>query len=235
VQQPTITYARKDTPPGLSKGTDIMKVPTVKVGALGVTSTQALNSAIGLDLLGVKYNLIHGYKGLKDVETAALQGEVQLVNTSLPGYRASIEPNMVKPGIVVPMWHHDVEDANGNLAPSPVVPDVPTFLQVYKEVKGGTPSGVKWETLRLTNKIMNSMFRTSFLPPGSPREAAEELRAAFRAVWKNEAFMAEYEKTVKYRAGLIVGADGEKLIASLGQVKPELVAFLKEYTTALAK
>ncbi|HEY5608824.1 MAG TPA: hypothetical protein VIM38_10850 [Alphaproteobacteria bacterium] len=235
VQQPTITYARKDTPPGLTKGADIMKTQNVKVGALSVTSTQALNSAIGLDLLGVKYNLIHGYKGLKEVETAALQGEVQLVNTSLPGYRASIEPNMVKPGIVVPLWHHDVEDANGNLAASPVIPEVPTYLQVYKEAKGGAPSGVKWDTLRLTNKIMNSMFRTSFLPPGSPKEATEELRAAYRALWKNEAFMTEYEKTVKYRAGLIVGADGEKLIASLGQVKPELVAFLKDYTAAIAK
>jgi hypothetical protein len=47
--------------------------------------------------------------------------------------------------------------------------------------------------------------------------------------------MSEYEKTVKSRAGLIVGEDGEKLIASLGQVKPEVVAFLKDYTTALAK
>ena len=72
-------------------------------------------------------------------------------------------------------------------------------------------------------------------PPGLAKEATEELRAAYRALWKNEAFMAEYEKTVKYRAGLIVGADGEKLIASLGQVKPELVAFLKDYTTAIAK
>jgi len=235
VQQPTVTYARKDTPPGLTKGTDIVKVPTVKVGALAVTSTQSLNSAIGLDLLGVKYSLIHGYKGLKEVETAALQGEVQLVNTSLPGYRASIEPNMVKPGIVVPMWHHDIEDANGNLAASPVIPEIPTFLQVYKEAKGGMPSGVKWDTLRLTNKIMNSMFRTMFLPPGSPKEATEELRAAVRALTKDEAFMAEYEKTVKYRAGIIVGDEGEKLIASLGQVRPDVVAFLKEFTGSFSK
>lgn len=235
VEQPTITYARKDTPPGLTKGTDIMKVPTVKVGALAVTSTQALNSALALDLLGVKYNMIHGYKGLKEVETAALQGEVQLVNTSLPGYRASIEPNMVKPGIVVPLWHHDVEDANGKLAPSPLIPEVPTFLQVYKEVKGGMPSGVRWETLRLTNKIMNSMFRTVFLPPGSPQEAIDEMRAAFRALAKDEAFMAEYEKTVKYRAGLVIGADGEKLIASLGKVPPDVVAFLKQYTDSFGK
>jgi tripartite-type tricarboxylate transporter receptor subunit TctC len=236
VQQPTITYARKDTPPGLAKGADIMKASNVKVGALGATSTQSLNSTLGLDILGVSYTLIHGYKGLKEVETAAMQGEVQLVNTSLPGYRASIEPNMVKPGMVVPLWHYDVEDANGNLAPSPVIPEVPTFLQIYQQVKGGAmPSGPAWEALRITNKIMNSMFRTAFLPPGSPPEAATEMRAAFAALWKDEAFLAEYEKAVKYRAGIIVGADGEKLIASLKQVKPELVAFLKDHTARFSK
>ena len=61
------------------------------------------------------------------------------------------------------------------------------------------------------------------------------MRAAFAALWKDEAFLAEYEKAVKYRAGIIVGADGEKLIASLKQVKPELVAFLKDHTARFSK
>ena len=55
-------------------------------------------------MLGVKFKAVTGYKGLKDVETAILQNEGQLANSSLPGWRASIEPTMVKQGIVIPLW-----------------------------------------------------------------------------------------------------------------------------------
>lgn len=237
VQQPSMVYARKDTPPGLARGADIVKVSTVKIGGLGPTSSQSLYATLALDLLGVKYNLVHGYKGLKEVETAALQGEIQLSNTSLPGYRASIEPTMVKTGVVVPLWHYDIEDASGKFAASPVVPEIPTFLQVYRQIKGADamPSGEHWESLRLVAKIMNSMFRSVMMRPGSPKDAVAELRQAFVTMWKDEAFLVEYEKTVRYRASMITGEDGEKLIASLGNVQPDLRAFIKKYTDAFGK
>jgi tripartite-type tricarboxylate transporter receptor subunit TctC len=232
VQQPTVVYARKDVPPGINKPSDIVKASGFKFGGLGNTSTQVLFGTLSLDLLGVKYQVVTGYKGLKEVETAVQQNEVQVSSSSLPGWRASITPTMVKTGIVTPLWHLDLEDANGKFMASPVVPDVPTFLTVYKEIKGkdAMPSGLPWESLRLIAGIMNSMFRTSFLPPGSPPEAVKEARAAFVSLWKDEKFLAEYEKTVRYRAGLVTGEDGQKVIGNLAKIKPELVAFLKDYT-----
>lgn len=237
VQQPSVVYGRKDIKPGITRGADIVKASGFRVGGLGPTSTQVLYATLSLDLLGVKYSAVPGYKGLKEVETAVLQNEVQVSNSSLPGFRASIDPTMIKTGVAIGYWHFDIEDANGNFAPSPVVSDVPTFLQVYKEVKGkdAMPSGPQWDALRLVAKIMNSMFRTSFLPPGSPAEAVKDMRAAFVALWKDEAFLTEYEKTVRYRAGLVSGDDGQKLIADLGNIKPELVAFIRDYTDKLGK
>ncbi|MGE0747254.1 MAG: Bug family tripartite tricarboxylate transporter substrate binding protein [Rhodospirillales bacterium] len=237
VQQPTVVYARKDVPPGINKPADIMKTSGFKYGGLGNLSTQVLFGTLSLDLLGVKYQVVTGYKGLKEVETAVQQNEVQVSSSSLPGWRASITPTMVKTGIVTPLWHLDLEDGKGNFMASPVVPDVPTFLTVYKEIKGkdAMPSGVAWESLRLIAGIMNSMFRTSFLPPGSPDEAVKDARAAFVSLWKDEKFLAEYEKTVRYRAGLVAGDEGQKIIANLATIKPELVAFLKDYTSKLGK
>lgn len=234
VQQPNVVYSRKDIPPGITKAQDLLKAKDFKVGALGTTSTQMLFSTLSLDILGVKYKIVAGYKGLKEVETAVQQNEVQFSSTSLPGFTASITPTMVKTGIVTPLYYFDIEDANGNFRPSAALPDIPTFLEVYKSIHGkdAMPSGQHWEGLRFVTRIMNAMFRTAFLPPNAPNEALRDLRAAFVNLWKDEQFLSDYERTVRSRPGFVTGNEGEAIISSLAQVKPELVKFLRDYTNA---
>jgi len=237
VQQPNVIYSRKDLPPGIAKPQDILKAKDFKVGALGNTSTQMLFSTLALDILGVKYKVVPGYKGLKEVETAIQQNEVQLASTSLPGFTASIEPTMVKTGIAVPLFYFDIEDASGNFRPSPALPNIMTFLELYKSINGADkmPSGQHWEALRFVTRIMNAMFRTAFLPPNSPKQSLQDLRAGFANLWKDESFLADYEKTVRTRPGFVSGDDGEKIIASLARVDPGLVKFFKDYTDAAGK
>jgi tripartite-type tricarboxylate transporter receptor subunit TctC len=235
VQQPNVVYARKDIPPGIAKPQDILKAKDFKIGALGTTSTQMFFATLPLDILGVKYKVVSGYKGLKEVETAVQQNEVQFSSSSLPGFTASIEPTMVKTGIVMPLFYFDIEDASGNFRKSPALPNIQTFLEVYRSIHGADkmPSGQHWETLRFITRIMNAMFRTAFLPPNAPKEALQDLRAAFANLWKDEQFLADYEKTVRTRPGFVGGEEGERIIASLGTVKPELVKFLRDYSAAV--
>ena len=235
IGMPAVVYARTDMPPGIAKAADIMKTPMAIIGTLSLTSPTTLESTLPLDLLGLKYKVVHGYKGLKDIETAVLQNEVQFTAVSLAGYRSSIEPNMAKNGLVAPLWHYEIEDANGKFTPSAEAADIPGFLDVYRQLKGGTPSGLHWEALALSNKIMSNMFRAVFMPPGSPKQAVADMRAGYAGLAKDEAFLAEYEKIAKYRATFVGGAEGEKLIAALGNVQPELVAFMKDYVNKLAK
>jgi tripartite-type tricarboxylate transporter receptor subunit TctC len=136
VQQPNVIYVRRDVVPGFTTSADITKAKDLKVGGLGPSSSQFLYSALSLEVLGVKFKPIVGYKGNKEIETALLQNEVHMTSSSLPGYRASIEPNLVKTGIAAALYHFDVEDADGRLAPSKALPDVPSFLQVYRSVHG---------------------------------------------------------------------------------------------------
>jgi tripartite-type tricarboxylate transporter receptor subunit TctC len=234
IQQPVVVYARKDTPPGLAKPEDIVKASGFKAGALAPNTHGTLRMGFALDLLGVKYRLVSGYKGLKEVETAVHQNEVQLSNSSLPGFRASITPTMVATGIVIPLFHFDIEESPGVFKPSPALPDVVTFLDLYKRIHGADkmPSGPKWEAMVLINGLVDSMFRTVFLPPGSPKEAAAVLKSAFAALWRDEAFLADYEKSVRNRPGLVVGEAGEKIIARLSAVKPEMVKFINDYVAA---
>lgn len=236
VEQPQVIYVRKDVPPGLAKPADIAKVTHLNAGSSGTQSPSVLRMSSALDLLGVKYKLVSGYRGAKEVETAVLQNEVQLTSNSLPGYRGSTEAVVIKSGIALPLFHYDVVGEGGKLVPSPALPDVPSYLQLYREIHGADkmPSGIKWEALLFMNSLMDSMYRTIFLPPGTPKQAVDAMRAAFASLWKDEAFQQEYEKTVKSRAALVSGDDGARIIAGLGTVKPEIVDHLKKYVAELA-
>ena len=102
VENPLVAYARRDIPPGLKVATDIMKTKDFKALSLNVQNSNTINQALSLDLLGLKYQAVPAFRGLKEVETAILQNEGQFANTSLPGWRGSIEGSMGN--IVLPLW-----------------------------------------------------------------------------------------------------------------------------------
>ena len=131
----------------------------------------------------------------------------------------------------MPLLQFDHVRADGSLGRSSDLPDVPTFLEVYKDVwgKDAMPSGDKWEALQLLTRIMDSMYRTVFMPPNAPDAAVAEIRAGFVKLAKDEAFIADFEKVTKARPSLIIGAQGERVIADLGRVQPAVVSFLKTY------
>ena len=102
LENPVVVYARKDTPPGLHVATDIMQTKDFKALSLNVQNSNTVNLALMLDLLGLKYQAVPAYRGLKEVETAIMQNLGQVANTSLPGWTGSIEPAMSD--IVLALW-----------------------------------------------------------------------------------------------------------------------------------
>ena len=235
VQNPVVFYMRKDTPPGLKDPTDIMKTKGFKALSLDLQNTNTLQQTLALDVLGVKYTAVPGYRGLKDVETAILQNEGQFANTSLPGWSASIGPTMAKQGIVVGLFHLVAPGPDGVVHRSVSLPDMPTFDEFYEKVHGKKPSGIAYESLRLMTDILTSMFRTVFTPAHTPDEAVTALRAGFVSMWKDKAFIADYSKAVKSTPVMVTGEEGEKIISQLKTVKPEIKTFVADYMKKLEK
>jgi tripartite-type tricarboxylate transporter receptor subunit TctC len=236
VQNPLVFYIRKDTPPGLQVPADIMKTSGFKVLSLDALNANTLQGALSLDILGVKFTPVTGYRGLKAVEVAILQNEGQMANTSLPGWRASIEPTMAKQGIVMALWQIAPPAKDGSYPRSPVVPELPTFEEFHATVKGGkAPAGIEYEALRAVTDTLTSMFRTAFMPPKAPQEAVATMRAAFIALWKDPAFLNDYAKAVKSKPILVPGEDGAASLRRLGNARPEIKTFLADYAGRLAK
>ncbi|MGE3712368.1 MAG: hypothetical protein AB7G35_22205 [Hyphomicrobiaceae bacterium] len=230
VQNPLIYYIRTDTPPGIKTPADLMKTKGFKSLTLDASNTNTLQQAMAMDILGVKTLIVPGYRGLKAVQTGILQNEGQAANTSLPGWRASIEPTMAKQGIVKALFQIAPPGKDGTYPRSEVVPELQTFEEYYASVKGGQkPSGILYKTMRTYTDVLTSMFRTAFLPPKSPEAAVKELRKAFVEMWKDEGFISDYTKTVKSRPVLVTGDDGEAMLKALASVDPQVKSTIGDY------
>ena len=136
VESPLVVYMRKDTPPGVNVATDLMKAEGFKALSLNAENTNTLNMDLALDLLGVKYEPIPAYRGLKEVETAILQNIGQMANSSLSGWTGSIEPTMGN--IVLPLWQLSPRK-NGGYPRTKALPSLQTFEEFYAAVHPGKP------------------------------------------------------------------------------------------------
>jgi tripartite-type tricarboxylate transporter receptor subunit TctC len=234
VESPLVVYARRDTPPGLTVATDIMKAHDFKALSLNAQNSNTINQALSLDLLGLKYQAVPAYRGLKEVETSILQNIGQLANSSLSGWRGSIEPTMGT--VVIPLWQLAPRAKDGSYPRSVALPDLPTFEEFYAAVKGGKkPSGFTYEVLRASSDPLVAMFRTALMPPKTPDEAVAIMRTAFVDMWKDRDFIRDYAKVLKTDPVLVSGEEAQASIVALAKVKPEIKAFLVDYSNKLVR
>jgi hypothetical protein len=234
VEEPLVAYARKDTPRGLKVARDIMQAHEFKALSLNAQNSNTINQALSLDLLGLKYRPIPAYRGLKEVETAILQNEGQMANTSLPGWTGSVEPTMGQ--LVIPLWQVAPRGKDGSYPRSPALPDLPTFEEFYMSVNGGKkPSGFTYEVLRASTDPMVGMFRTALMPPKTPPDAVALMRAAFVDLWKNPEFIRDYSNVIKTKPIFVSGEQAQDIVAALSRVKPEIKAFLLDYSNRLVR
>ena len=229
VRQTTLVYGRRDTAPGINKPADIAKASPFRVGAMGPASQGTIRIRLALELLGAKFETIPGYKGVRDIEFALRAGDVQVTNNSLPGYFTSVKPMLIDTGIAMPLYQYDLVPAQPSR--SPALPNVPSYLEVYKDVwgKDAMPSGVKWQALVLLNRIMENMIRTIFMPPTAPQAAVDEMRSAFDKLSRDPEFIAQWKKVVLVEPYFIMGTEGERIISDLANVQPPMANFLRKY------
>jgi len=73
------------------------------------------------------------------------------------------------------------------------------------------------------------------MPPKSPQEAVAVMRSAFVELWQDAAFIRDYSNIVKTDPVLVTGQEGQAILAELGSIKPEIKAFITDYSNKLVK
>ena len=230
VESPLVVYVRKDTPPGINVPADLMKAKDFKALSLNAQNINSVNQEISLDLLGIKYEPIPAYRGLKEVETAILQNTGQMANTSLSGWIGSAEPALQ--GVVIPMWQLAPRGSNGTYPRSRSLPNMQTFEEFYASVTGGkSPAGdFRYRAMRAAADPQLAMFRTALMPPKTDADAVAVMRAAFNELWKDPKFLADYARVIAVEPIMIPGKEGQEILAEIGKVPREVKDFLLDYT-----
>jgi hypothetical protein len=185
--------------------------------------------------LGIKYQPIPAYRGLKEVETAILQNIGQMANTSLSGWLGSAEPTMKD--IVIPLWQLAPRGKNGSYPRSRSLPNMPTFEEFYAGVTGGKSlaGDFRYQVMRAACDPQLAMFRVAALPPKSPADMVATMRSAFDALWQDQTFLADYARVIATQPIMISGREGQEILADLGNVPRPVKDFLINYTNRITE
>jgi tripartite-type tricarboxylate transporter receptor subunit TctC len=229
-----VYYVRTDVPPGIKQPADILKAQGLVSGGIAATTGRDLAIRLTLDILGVPFRHVTGYRSGERVQLAIQRNEVHFSAATTPGYRGTIEPAMVKQGSVIPlfadpMWDGQTFSNSRQLDGLAIEP----YQEFYKRVKGGTsPSGIKWETYLALTTLNGTMQRLFALPPGAPPAAVAALRTALGRLEHDKAFAEDMIKTVGYMPEYEAGPNtNDRVRAALG-VRSQIRDFVADYIKA---
>jgi tripartite-type tricarboxylate transporter receptor subunit TctC len=230
----TVHYVRTDVPPGMKKPADIVKAKGLIAGGQSIDISKDLRLRLGLDMLGVPFRYVTGYQSSPPARLALQRGEINMFSESPPSYRAVVEPDLVTPGIVIPVWWDEVAD------PPPPQKQmegltIPSYPQLYKEVKGTLPAGPLWNAYKTLFDINSTLQRVIVLPPGAPKAAYEALRLGIERLNNDKDFAAEALKTIKFVPDYPSAPDINQKVRAMMQVTPEMRTFINNYMRNVQK
>lgn len=223
-----VTYARTDViPGGLKKPTDIMKVKKLYIGGNAATGSAYLSGRIPLDVLGLDYEQIVGYRGGSRIFLAMQQGEIQYTATSIGTFRQR-SGDYVREGKAMGLFYLVPVAADGSYKRNKYITEMPSFPDFYKEAFGKMPSGPKWDALNWFITLIGSVNYVGFAPPGTPKVAVDALRKGYEQASADPQFVATWTKRNGIPPEFVGYEEGEQILRNLANTDPKILATFKE-------
>jgi tripartite-type tricarboxylate transporter receptor subunit TctC len=226
----TVYYVRTDVPPGMKEATDLAKAKGVVSGGLAADNSKDLLIRLTLDMLGVPFRHVTGYRSNNTARMALQQNEVNFFAESPPGYRSVVEPNLVKNGQVIPTYYDPGWNGESFTVPKQIegMPILP-FQEFYQKVKGAKPSGPLWDAYLASLAINAAMQRLLVLPPHVPEASLQALRAAVLRLNADKAFAEDALKTIGFVPEYSAGPETNRQVRQAVLLRPEIKAFVVDY------
>lgn len=230
---PFLVVARKDlVPGGLKSASDLLKAKRLSYTGRNAIHSIDVISTSSLDVFGLKYNYVPGYRGAAVIATSLERNETNITGASLPMYRRQLD-RMLKSGKVVPLWYVARKNADGSIqkARPYEMLGLPTFQEAYRKVHGKDPSGKSWDAMELALDLLGTANFIVAGPPKMNKEAASALRFAFKKAIADDTMQKEALKIVGFNYGYASPAQGAAAVKKLSSANPELVKFWTERAT----
>jgi tripartite-type tricarboxylate transporter receptor subunit TctC len=226
-----VVYARKDiVPGGYTKPADFARARNIFAGGYARGTSHDTRLRLSLEIMGLPYQMVTGFPSTAMVNKAILQNEVNFTGSSLPGYQTQVRPQIIKPGVGVLLFQQPEAGPDGKPVGNPVLEKqgIITFDKFYEQAFGKPISGPKWQALFLMNDISTRMQRGMLLPKGSPSDAVEALRHAFKDVATDTAFIEDFKKITGDDPDVVSFEEIEQIFNQIHNVDPEVKRILKE-------
>jgi tripartite-type tricarboxylate transporter receptor subunit TctC len=222
-----LAYARTDLGLGKDPVENIKKlIATPPVyGGSGPTSSD-LPALFSFDLIGIKQQ---GVYGLSNAESRAgfERGEVNLKYDNAASWNEEVKP-LVDEGVATPIFTFGFEQ-DGKIVRDPMLPDVPTFLELYESVHGKPLSGIEYDVWKALFNVRVMGSKMLVLPKGTPQEIVDAYADASKAALKTDILNGEQAKLVLSVYPQSVGAASEAVFKGGLGMSAEQQAFLRKW------
>lgn len=188
-----------------------LKKESVAMGASGKSHPTALFPTLLNNLLGTKLKVVAGYRGSSDIFLALERGEVKGTAFTWDTVR-SRHSDWIRDNKIVPLVQVSLEKDSH-------LPDTPLLAEVMEDD----------ESRRIVKFLVSGskVGRAFGAPPGVPAARVAALRAAFDAVARDPAFIAQAKK-MKMPVEPTAGVEIQELVESVAGAPPSLVKRAKE-------
>jgi tripartite-type tricarboxylate transporter receptor subunit TctC len=232
----TVHFVRTDVAPGMKEPTDIIKAKNLVVGGLSVDTPKDLRLRLAMDILGIPFKYVTGYRSSPAARLAFQRGEINFFSESPPSYRGVVEPTLVKTGQALPIFYDAGYDGKDFFVPDGAKGlSIPTFHELHQQIKGTMPSGQFWDIYKAIISADGIIQRMIVMPPEAPPAAVEALRAAIGRVNTDKAYAEEAENAFGFVPQWAAGPDTPKVAQTALTVRPEVRSFLTDYMKNLLK
>lgn len=194
-------------------------------GASGPTSSD-LPVLLSFSLLGIKPQYVFG---LSNAETRAgfERGEFGLNYDNMASWAQAVKP-LVDDGTARPLFTLGFEE-NGKIVRDPMLPDVPTFLEIYEAINGKPLEGIEYEVWKAAFNIRVMGSKMLVLPADTPDEIVAQYADAAEAAVEGDEFKTEAAQATLGEYPQRVGADAETVFKASLEMSDEARAWLFDW------
>lgn len=223
-----LVYGRRDQGLGDDSVENIRTLITLDpiYGGANATSSD-LPALLSLDLLGVKPRFVFGMSN-SESRAGFDRGEITLNYDNMASYEGSVKP-MIDDGSAVPLFTFGFENADGVIVRDPMLPDVPTFLELYEEIQGKPLDGVVYNVWKALFNIRVMGAKMYVLPTNTPQSIVDVYSNAMATALASDALTSDKARLVLGSYPQSTGADAQRIFDGATSLTDEQKQWLKAW------
>lgn len=182
-------------------------------GATGASSINGLNTRLFLDLIGVTYKHVTGYRGQAGTIQALRQGEVNLTDAGI----AIFLPNRTtwkNEGLFVPIIQRGVLQGDGTFRRHSAMPGLPTMPEVIAELAPAKLDSPEFRAFRALVGTYGVQFPL-VLPPAASHEIVSVLARAVSETFNDAEAKRSAVERFKFAYDFVGASEAQEFVEKL--------------------